>query len=349
MKKTKNKKPKVIVAMSGGVDSSVSAALLKKAGFDVVGIMLKFWKDGADGKNRCCSVESEKLARIVAKQIGIPFYVINAEKEFKKAVVDYFLDEYRKGNTPNPCVVCNKEIKFGLLIDKALKVGGDFVATGHYIETKDGKLFQGKDKDKDQSYFLWQLNEKQISKVMFPVGEYTKPQVRKLAKKFKLSTAQTPESQEVCFIEKDTNEFLKKYLKTNPGKILDMQGKVLGSHQGLWFYTIGQRKGLEIPQGPYYAVKKDYQENNLIVSKNEKDLDQKEFFVENINWISPVKLPKVVDVKIRYKSKLAKAEIFSEGGNKLKVVFKKAQRAVTPGQSAVFYKGKEMLGGGIII
>ncbi|MEI7424870.1 MAG: hypothetical protein WCK10_02005, partial [Candidatus Staskawiczbacteria bacterium] len=254
--KTFNKK--VIVGMSGGVDSSVTAALLKQAGFDVVGIFMKFWKDGKSSDNRCCSVESEKLARLVAKEVGIPFYVLNVEKEFKKKVVDYFLSEYKKGRTPNPCVVCNKEIKFGLLIDKALALGADFIATGHYARTSLGsnlssainffpavgtpfvpagtsgprpaksllpRLFKGVDKEKDQSYFLWQLNQKKLSHVLFPVGGYTKPEVRKLAKKFKLSTAESPESQEVCFVSDNVNNFLSKYLKTKPGKVIDTKNK----------------------------------------------------------------------------------------------------------------------------
>ena len=216
---------KIVVAMSGGVDSSVVAALLKRAGFDVLGIFMKFWKEGSEGKNRCCSAESEKLARLVANQIKIPFYVLNVEKEFKKIVVDCFLKEYKAGNTPNPCVVCNKEIKFGILIDKALKLGADFIATGHYAQIKNRKLLKGKDKNKDQSYFLWQLNQKQLNKVLFPVGNYTKPEVRKLARKFNLPTAQTPESQEVCFIAGATNDFLKKYLKTKPGKVIDTMKK----------------------------------------------------------------------------------------------------------------------------
>jgi len=295
-------KQKIVVAMSGGVDSSVAAALLKKQGYYVIGIFMKFWKDGKSNQNRCCSAESEKWARLVAKKIDIPFYVLNVEKEFKKNIVDYFLAEYKKGNTPNPCVVCNKEIKFGLLINKALKMGADFVATGHYARTLLGSnlrsatnffpsagepplplrasgpgttksllpsllpsLFEAKDKEKDQSYFLWQLNQKQLSHILFPVGNYTKPEVRKLAKKFKLPTAQTPESQEVCFVQGATSEFLKKYLKINPGNIFDKTGKFLGKHQGLWFYTIGQRRGLEIQQGPYYVVVKDLKKNNLIV------------------------------------------------------------------------------------
>lgn len=373
MKKDNNKKVKIVVAMSGGVDSSVSAALLKRAGFDVVGIFMKFWKEGKSTENRCCSVESEKLARLVAKQIDIPFYVVNAEKEFKKQVVDYFLKEYKKGFTPNPCVVCNKEIKFGFLIDKALKIGADFVATGHYAMTsfagefflrgeplygapssrknssaRSIKLLQSKDKEKDQSYFLWQLNQKKIKHILFPVGGYKKPEVRALAKKFNLPTAETPESQEVCFIQNTTNDFLKKYLKSKPGDIVDKKGKVLGKHQGLWFYTIGQRKGLEVPQGPWYVIDKDFKKNNLIISKNAKDLDRKELIANNVNWILLQKLPINAEVKIRYRSNFAKARILKHGKNKVKVIFTKSQRAITPGQSAVFYKGSELLGGGVI-
>jgi len=344
----KKKKLKVVVGMSGGVDSSVAAALLKRAGFDVVGVFMKFWKDGKSTENRCCSVESEKLARLVAKKIDIPFYVINVEKEFKKKVVDYFLKEYKKGNTPNPCVVCNKEIKFGLLINKALKMGADFIATGHYAQIKNKKLLKGKDEEKDQSYFLWQLNQKQLSHILFPVGEYKKAEVRKIAGKMKLPTAQTPESQEVCFIQKTTNSFLNKYLKSKPGDIIDIDGKILGKHQGLWFYTIGQRRGIEVWQGPYYVVSKDFKKNNLIISKDKKDLETKEFIASNTNWILPQKLPINVEVKIRYKSNFAKAKILNCGRNRVKVVFQKPQRAVTPGQSVVFYKNQELLGGGVI-
>lgn len=343
-----SKKIKIVVAMSGGVDSSVSSALLKRAGFDVVGIFMKFWKEGKSSQNRCCSVESEKLARLVAKQVGIPFYVINVEKEFKKQVVDYFLKEYKNGSTPNPCVVCNREIKFGILIKKSLTLGADFVATGHYVINKNGKLFKGKDTKKDQSYFLWQLNQDKIEHILFPVGGYKKPQVRALAKKFDLPTAETPESQEVCFIQNTTNDFLKKYLKSKPGNIVDKKGKVLGKHQGLWFYTIGQRKGLEVQQGPYYVVDKDFKKNNLIISKNEKELKKKELVASDVNWISPQKLPMNADVKIRYRSNPAKAKILKHEKNKVKVVFTKPQRAITPGQSAVFYKRSQLLGGGVI-
>ncbi|TSC94172.1 MAG: tRNA-specific 2-thiouridylase [Parcubacteria group bacterium Licking1014_1] len=389
---------KIVVAMSGGVDSSVAAALLKKQGYNVMGVFMKFWKDGKSGQNRCCSTESEKMARLVARKLDIPFYIVNAEKEFKKKVVDYFLKEYKKGATPNPCVVCNKEIKFGLLIDKALKIGADFVATGHYariereipnpkspgcpqadspegcilnkskIQNPKLKLLKGKDKNKDQSYFLWQLNQKQLKHILFPVGSYTKLQVRALAKKFKLPVAETPESQEVCFIPNTTNEFLKEYLSTRPGLVVDKTGKVLGEHQGLWLYTIGQRRGIEVSQGPYYVVRKDLKKNNLIVSKNEKDLFCKELIAKNVNWIMSQKLPLQAEIKIRYKSNLAKAKIIkaraqkihpikspqggvfaeSEQFNRVKIIFQKPQKAITPGQSVVFYNKEYLLGGGTI-
>jgi tRNA-specific 2-thiouridylase len=379
-------KNKIVVAMSGGVDSSVTAVLLKKQGFDVTGIMMKFWKDGVISDNRCCSLESEKLARLVAKKIGIPFYVVNVEKEFKKKVVDYFLQEYKNGKTPNPCVVCNKEIKFGFLINKALSLGADFVATGHYARTSLGsefsarqsnfpaaqtsplgvsprlgkfigslhnsltRLFIGKDKNKDQSYFLWQLNQKQLSHVLFPVGNYTKPEVRKLARKFNLPTAETPESQEVCFVSGTTNDFLKKYLKIKPGNIIDTNGKKVGLHDGLYFYTIGQRKGINVQQGPWYVIGKNFKNNTLIISKDQKDLLQKELIARDVSWISDkeVKTPLNVEVKIRYKSDFAKAIIYKLNNKKVKIIFKKKQKSITSGQSAVFYKGEELLGGGII-
>ncbi|MEK7562474.1 MAG: tRNA 2-thiouridine(34) synthase MnmA [Patescibacteria group bacterium] len=379
-----NKKIKVVAAMSGGVDSSVAAALLKQQGYFVVGVFMKFWRspelvEGKAVENRCCSVESEKMARLVAKKIGVPFYVINAEKEFKKKVVNYFLEDYKKGNTPNPCVVCNKEIKFGLLIEKALKMGADYIATGHYArisgksearnsKSETFKLLTGKDKEKDQSYFLWQLNQKQLSRVMFPVGNYTKLEVRKLAEKFGLPTAKTPESQEVCFVQNSTNDFLKKYLKTKPGRIIKLQDvrhpagcrtsqKTLGEHQGLWFYTIGQRRGIEIQQGPWYVVAKDFKNNSLIVSKNKKDLLQKKLIAKNVNWISgkKPKFPVKIKARIRYRSKLAKATIFKfqiiPTGSKqsnFKLLFDHNQKAITSGQSVVFYKGKELSGGGTI-
>jgi len=377
---------KVIVAMSGGLDSSVAAALLKRAGFGVTGVFMKFWsepdKNGLVGVgNRCCSPEAEVRARKVAKILKIPFYVFNFEKEFKKRIVDYFLTAYKKGITPNPCVVCNKEIKFGLLLEKVLTLGADFVATGHYarkselttnnLQLTTYKLLMAKDKDKDQSYFLWMLNQNQLKNILFPVGDLTKNQVRKLAKKFRLPVVKTPESMEICFVPADINDFLKKYLKTKPGPIVEqvhygarkilirsnLRGREMGEHDGLWFYTIGQRKGIKLPGGPYYVLDKDLKKNLLIVTKNEKDLYKKELVAKNVNWISGKmpKLPLMVKAKIRYSHRSASTkltQIYTDKSTDLdrfiKVVFEKPQRAITFGQSVVFYKGQELLGGGII-
>lgn len=344
----KEKNRKVIVAMSGGIDSSVSAALLKRAGFDVVGVFMKFWADGPKSVvNRCCTLESEKRARLVAEKLDIPFYVFNFEKEFKKKVVDYFLAEYKAGRTPNPCVVCNKEIKFGLLFKKILSLNADYIATGHYARLRQEKLYKGKDKNKDQSYFLWKLNQKILKHTLFPVGDYAKTEVRKLAKKFNLPVLNIPESQEVCFIQTTTADFLKKYLKSKPGPIVEQvhygASKIIGEHQGLWFYTIGQRKGIGFSKGPFYVLDKDIKKNTLIVTKNEKDLYKKELIVKNVNWASEIKFPLKVMAKIRYRHKLASAIV-----DKNKVIFTKPQRAITPGQSVVFYRGQELLGGGVI-
>ena len=374
---------KVVVAMSGGLDSSVAAALLKRAGgdelrsssrfanarvFDVIGVFMKFWsepkKDGLIGAlNRCCSPEAEVRARKVAKILKIPFYVFDFEKEFKKRIVDYFLEEYKKGITPNPCVVCNKEIKFGLLLGKALALDADFIATGHYAKKKkienrkqkiEYKLLQAKDKNKDQSYFLWMLNQKQLSRILFPIGYYTREEVEKLAKKFKLPVLKARKSVEICFIQTTINDFLARHLKQKPGQIIysipGVEYRVIGRHRGLAFYTIGQRKGIELPGGPYYVLGKDLKKNILIVTKNEKDLLKKELICKNVNWISGKvpKLPQKVKVKIRYRHELARAAIYKILNTKYKILFSSPQRAITPGQSVVFYKGQQLLGGGII-
>jgi tRNA-specific 2-thiouridylase len=350
---------KALVLMSGGIDSSVAAALLKKEGFEVIGAFMRL-------ANLPRFDEAKERAEKVAKILKIPFYVFNLEKEFKKKIIDYFLKEYKAGNTPNPCVLCNKEIKFGLILEKALSLGANFVATGHYArkiqnpKSKIQKLLVAKDKKKDQSYFLWMLNQHQLKRILFPIGNYTKEEVRNFAKKFKLPVLKAKKSVEICFIEKTVNDFLRKYLKEKPGKIVDTQGKVLGEHRGLWFYTIGQRKGIGLSGGPWWVVDKDLKKNLLIVTKNEKDLLKKELFCKDVNWISgkEQKLPLEAKAKIRYKTDFAKVTIYSTFAhlrkfanikNKIyKVIFEKPQRAITPGQSVVFYKGEEILGGGII-
>ncbi len=340
---------KVIIAMSGGVDSSVAAALLEKEGFEVVGFFLKLWPSF-----------SERGARLVAKKLGINFYVLDLQKEFKKKVVDYFIREYKLGLTPNPCVVCNKEIKFKVLFRELVELKADYIATGHYVRVIDDsrqrpfRLYKGRDKNKDQSYFLWKLNQKTLKKALFPIGDYTKSEVRKLAEKFKLPVANVPESKEICFIQKSLNDFLKKHLKLKPGPIIEKlktgHEKIIGRHRGLWFYTIGQRKGLGLPGWPFYVVAKNLKKNVLFVSKNEKDLLKKETLVKSLNWISgkEPKLPLKIKVKIRYQQKEVPAFLKKEKNNKIKIIFSQAQRAVTPGQSAVFYQGREVLGGGII-
>ena len=344
--------------MSGGVDSSVAAALLKKAGFEISGIFLKL----ADlPKFR----ESEKRAKKIAKILGIKFSVLDLRREFKKRIIDYFLEECRRGVTPNPCVVCNKEIKFGLLLEKALAMDADFVAAGHYARIGRGKdgihLLRAEDKNKDQSYFLWMLNQKQLRRILFPVGNYTRKEVERLAKKLKLPVLGAKKSVEICFIKTTIDDFLRKYLKEKPGQIVDVWGKVSGKHRGLHFYTIGQRKGIGLPGGPYYVLDKDLKRNILTVTKNEKDLLKKELICEKVNWISGEipKLPLKIKAKIRYRQQSASAIITRTLNPKTYTLkFEKSQRAITPGQSVVFYspaiasakagKGEELLGGGII-
>lgn len=356
----KERKNKVIVAISGGLDSSVAAALLKRAGpapeygvnFDLVGVFMRFFPDSPRF--------SEKRAKKVAKILGIPFQVWDLKKEFKKKVINYFLAEYKAGGTPNPCVVCNKEIKFGWLLEKALALGADFVASGHYVRKKEIRdkrqkigyeLLKAKDKEKDQSYFLWQLNQKQLKHILFPIGDYGKKQVRDLAKKYNLPVLDIPESQEICFIQTSISDFLSKYLKAKPGKIVDKKGNSIGKHQGLHFYTIGQRKGLGISGGPWYVLGKNLKTNILVLTKNEKDLGKKELIAENVNWLSgkAPKLPLKVKAKIRYRHQPATAILDYDKRSKVyRLKFMVAQRAITPGQSVVFYQGQEVLGGGII-
>jgi len=341
-------KTKVIVALSGGVDSSVAAALLKEAGFDVRGIFMKLYKSVRFEKN-------ERKARRIAKGLRIPLLSLDLRKEFKKRIIDHFLEEYREGKTPNPCVVCNKEIKFGLVLERALKSGAGLIATGHYarLEGRKGRiaLLKSRDKEKDQSYFLWQLNQKQLGSILFPVGGYKRDEVQKLAKRFKLPLSDSEKSVEICFIDKTIDDFLEKNIRSKLGKIVDTEDKVIGKHQGLHLYTIGQRKGIKLPAGPYYVLDKNQRKNLLIVTRNQKDLYKKELVAKNVSWISgkEPKLPLKIKAKIRYRHLPALATITGspKPGN-WKVRFAKLQRAITPGQSVVFYKGQEVLGGGII-
>lgn len=353
----------MIVGMSSGVDSSVAAALLQKQGFDVVGVFMHFWKEPAQNslaENKCCSLESLEDARKVCAILGIPLYTANAEKEFKKEVVDYFLNEYKNGRTPNPCVACNEHIKFKVLFRKMLEMDGDFVASGHYAINKLGKdkkyhLFQGKDQEKDQSYFLYNFSQKQLAKILFPVGEYKKPVIRALAKKMKLPVFDKDDSQGLCFTpEKYPENFLRRHLKLKKGKIINLAGKVVGGHEGLPLYTIGQRRGINIGgDGPYYVVDKDLKKNILVVTNDEKTpaIFRKVMEVEGVSWIGDEpKLPAKLLVKNRYRNPAVSAIIKPGKGKKYRVEFDEPQRAISPGQSAVFYTKKgELLGGGRIV
>jgi tRNA-specific 2-thiouridylase len=355
--------------MSGGVDSSVAAALLKEQGYDVVGVFMRFWgeKDrGAESdRNTCCSEGAEEAARAVAAKLKIPFYILNFQKEFKLAVVDHFLAEMARGRTSNPCIICNKKIKFGMLFQKALAMGADFVATGHYarvvrkfkgqsskfkVSGQNSKLFRAKDNDKDQSYFLYILKQQQLANILFPLGNYKKEEVYQMAKKWKLPYRKE-ESFDLCFVGKDTSSFISIQLELEKGKIMNLAGKILGEHPGLPLYTIGQRKSLPLRQGPWWVVRKDSNKNILYVSNNEKDLYSNKVVVGDISWINgqTPELPIKVFAKIRYKSEASPASVLKFKIKNLKLVFIKPQRAVTPGQSVVFYsKTGEVLGGGII-
>ncbi|KKQ93725.1 MAG: tRNA-specific 2-thiouridylase MnmA [candidate division CPR2 bacterium GW2011_GWC1_39_9] len=336
---------KVIVAMSGGVDSSVAAFLLKKDGHDVVGITMRLFTLEE------CNNGTVEEARKVADQIGVEHHKINLSKEFEEEVIKDFVKEYENGHTPNPCVKCNKTIKFGYLLQQIDNFEADYLATGHYARISGGNLFKGKDERKDQSYFLYGIKKENLSKIMFPVGNLTKDEVRSIAVKENLVVAKKPESQEICFIpDNDYPSFLKKHLdkvRIMPGLILDIHGKEIGAHKGLPFYTIGQRRGIDVAGGePKYVIKIDVAKNSITVG-DEKDLEKGEVEAGNLNWLSETKESFKAKAKIRYNM----AEISGKGkidGDKVYFKFDKPVRAVTPGQSIVFYDGDKVLGGGII-
>lgn len=338
---------RIAVAMSGGVDSSVAAYLLKKQGHEIIGVFMHLWADQEE--NKCCSLESREYARKVAEKLGFPFYTLNLSREFKKIIVRDFIRQYKNGLTPNPCVSCNKFIKFDLFLNKIKRLGSDYLATGHYVKLKKGHLYEAKDKTKDQSYFLYQLKQKQIKHLIFPLANYTKKQIIKIAEKNKLIPQNKKESQDVCFVPKNKlNLFLKKYIKNKKGNIIDINNnKILGEHDGVFQYTLGQRAGIG-GKGPYYIVKKNIKDNILFVSniKNDKHLFIQKINLKNINWISgqKPKFPVKYQAKCRYRQKLADAIVQTEHCS----VLTKKQRAVTPGQSMVFYKNNELIGGGTI-
>ncbi len=354
-------KGRVLVAMSGGVDSSVAALLLKRAGYEVIGISMQLWdysekEDQPATQGSCCSPEDMADARRVAHTIGIPFYVLNMEEVFSKEVVDYFVKSYLRGETPNPCVKCNSEIKFNVLIKRAFELGAQYIATGHYARIRrdaQGRyhLLKGVDRGKDQSYFLFSLTQKTMAHVLFPVGELTKAEVRSMARQAGLKVSEKAESQEICFVEdRNYRNLLAEYAPQERGRIVDTEGNLLGYHTGLFRYTIGQRRGLNIRNGmgPYYVVSMDREKNELIVGK-EDELLSEGLYAREINWImEPPHTPIRVEARIRYRHSPVSAIVTPHARDSALVRFSTPQRAVTPGQAVVFYRGDEVIGGGWI-
>lgn len=344
---------KVFVGMSGGVDSSVTAALLKEQGYDVTGVYMKNWSQDLPGFV-CPWKEDYQDAKRVAVQLGIPFKMYDFETEYRQKVVDYMIDEYQAGRTPNPDIMCNQEVKFKLFLETALEDGADFIATGHYARIKDGQLLAGLDKNKDQSYFLYRVTEDALRKSLMPIGELTKPEVREQARKLGLSTAEKKDSQGICFVGKvGIKEFLQQFVKTEPGKIVDGQGKIVGEHDGALFYTIGQRHGLKVGGGlPYYVVGKDMAKNEVYVTTDLQDerLWKDELILTSPHWINQAPTTEGnYTIRTRYRADLVKVKSISEQGNNWRVELADEVRAITPGQSAVIYHDDRVVGGGIVL
>lgn len=352
------KDTKVVIGMSGGVDSSVAALLLKQQGYQVIGLFMKNW-DETEEDGTCTAVDDYEDVRRVCDKIGIPYYTVNFVKEYWDRVFEYFLSEYKRGRTPNPDVMCNKEIKFKAFLEFAMKIGADYIAMGHYarVDYIDGeyKLLRGVDNNKDQSYFLCELNQSQLSKSMFPIGHLEKPKVRELALEAGLATAKKKDSTGVCFIgERNFRSFLNNYLPAKPGPIMTLDGQVKGEHYGLMHYTLGQRKGLGIGgQGePWFVVSKDLKKNILYVVQGEKNPALYSYGLKatDVNWISDKEKPKefLCTAKFRYRQPDQGVKVYIKEDNSLIVEFLEPQKAITPGQAVVFYQGDECLGGAII-
>ncbi|MDD2504012.1 MAG: tRNA 2-thiouridine(34) synthase MnmA [Clostridia bacterium] len=358
-----NSETNIVVGMSGGVDSSVAALLLKKQGYNVIGVFMKNW-DEPDEDGICTATEDYEEAVKVCNQLEIPYYSVNFVKEYWDKVFTYFLEEYKRGRTPNPDVLCNKEIKFKMFLDYAMKIGADYLATGHYarVSRHDGRthLFKGVDKGKDQSYFLCALNQTQLSKAIFPIGDMEKQEVRRIANKAGLTTAERKDSTGICFIgERDFKEFLGNYLPAQSGEIRNLEepNQLLGEHDGLMYYTLGQRKGMGIGGGfgngdPWFVADKDLKNNILYAVQGDKNpaLYSIGLTAKDINWIAGQVPAKqfACQAKFRYRQPDQGVQVEITGENTCRVKFDKPQKAVTPGQFVVFYDGDECLGGGSI-
>ncbi len=353
---------RVVLGMSGGVDSSVSASLLQRAGYDVVGVFFRIWTPPSfskDNEGGCCSLDAARDARRVAEGLGIPFYVVNAREPFKQFVVDALVDDYLSGRTPNPCINCNKLVRFELLLQKAALFGAAYIATGHYARVvKRGVLFsleRAVDAGKDQSYFLHGLGQRELSRTLFPLGALKKSQVRTIAKRLKLPVATKAESQDLCFVGRmGYREFLREYLRQLPrqGSIVTVDGQTVGTHRGLPFYTIGQRRGLGVGGGkPYYVVSKDEANDTLIVTDNPAHvaLNHRTVEVSQARWVAGSAPSRgTFEAAIRYQHVPQRAQFEPTGRHSFRVQFCSPQRAVTPGQSLVLFAGRRVLGGGTI-
>jgi tRNA-uridine 2-sulfurtransferase len=367
---------KIAVAMSGGVDSSAAAAILKAQNHDLVGFSMQLWdqrrginvdENGDPLPSRCCSLDDVYDARRVAEELGFPFYVLNLEREFERDVVQPFVSSYLSGETPIPCVSCNSRLKFASLDRLAASLGCEKVATGHYArveydaEAKRYRLFRGRNLQKDQSYFLWELTQDQLSRALFPLGEMSKPEVREVARQRGLAVSEKAESQEICFVpDGNYSGFIDRYLTAEnaeqkipgEGELVDSQGNVLGHHSGIHRYTIGQRRGIGIShEQPLYVISIDQPKNRVVVGPQE-DLLRKEFTAAGVNWIAPEEVRAAesvrAEVRVRYRHQESPATITLLPSNHARIVFDEPQRAITPGQATVFYRGNEVLGGGWI-
>jgi tRNA-uridine 2-sulfurtransferase len=357
---TDNSNTRVIIGMSGGVDSSVAALLLKEQGYEVIGVFMKNW-DEKDENGLCSAEEDYEDVRRVCDQIGIRYYTVNFVKEYWDRVFTYFLEEYKKGRTPNPDVMCNKEIKFKAFLDYAMKVGAHYIATGHYarvdFEGGEYRMLRGVDSNKDQTYFLCTLGQHALSKTLFPIGHLTKPQVREIAAKANLRTAAKKDSTGVCFIgERNFKNFLSNYLPAQSGKIMSLDGQILGKHDGLMYYTLGQRKGLGIggigTGEPWFVIDKDLEKNILYVAQGENNPAALSYGLEavQLHWVSD-SIPEGIikcTAKFRYRQKDQGITVINRENRCCTVIFDEPQKAITPGQAVVFYQGEQCLGGGII-